>query len=494
MAANKDAIAQHVEHERISSDDSLRKDEEQHSTVVQDWTPEEERKLVWKIDFRVFPMLCIVFGLSLLDRTNISAAYIAGLATDLQLQIGSRYSIALLIFFIGYCLFELPSNYIIRKIGARWWLSFLIVMWGGCVLGMGFVHDWKILTVLRALLGVFEAGLFPGSIYIIGCWYRQFETGRRISIFYMASLLSSGFGPIFAYALSLIRVGGPGSMYRAGWRWIFIVEGVATIVAGIVSPWFLVEFPERVKFLSKRERHIALERVRIDKSSKAVVHPSMKEFTVMLCDWKLVLYGLQYFICASSVYSLAFFKPIILRQGMGFSYAKAQLLSSPPYVFTIIMSLIMAYISDKLRMRWPILCSQALVGIVGLLVILYAKPPGVRYFGLYLAIFGCQANIPGTLAYGNNQTGRNEKKGVVAAAMISFGAAGGIAGSTIFRSQDAPLYLPGMWSTICMLILYICITLSLSMHFKRQNRLADEAQAAGREYILEKTPGFRYAP
>lgn len=98
-------------------------------------------------------MLCLVFALSLLDRTNISAAYIAGLAKDLQLTIGDRYSVALLVFFIGYCLFELPSNYVIRRIGARWWLSFLIIAWGLCVLGMGFVHNWKILTVLRALLG-----------------------------------------------------------------------------------------------------------------------------------------------------------------------------------------------------------------------------------------------------------------------------------------------------------------------------------------------------
>ena len=161
-------------------------------------------------------MLCIVFGLSLLDRSNISAAFIAGMSTDLELT-GSRYNIALLVFFIGYGLFELPSNAVIRRLGARWWLSFLITTWGVCVLAMGFIDSWKLLSVLRALLGIFEAGLFPGAVFIIGSWYRQYETARRISIFYMAALLASGFGPIFAYALSLISVGN--GKYQQGWRW-----------------------------------------------------------------------------------------------------------------------------------------------------------------------------------------------------------------------------------------------------------------------------------
>ena len=138
MAEVKEINAVHVEENgKTSSNESIHKDEEVLSSSTQDWTAEEENKLVWKIDLRVFPMLCVVFGLSLLDRTNISAAYIAGLAKDLELAVGSRYSVALLVFFIGYCLFELPSNYVIRRIGARWWLSFLIVAWGFMVLAMG---------------------------------------------------------------------------------------------------------------------------------------------------------------------------------------------------------------------------------------------------------------------------------------------------------------------------------------------------------------------
>ncbi|KAL6703512.1 hypothetical protein ACN47E_009610 [Coniothyrium glycines] len=454
----------------------------------QDWTPEEEKAIVRKADRRVFPMLCIVFGLSLLDRTNISAAYIAGLAQDLNLAIENRYNIALLVFFIGYALFELPSNYVIRRIGARIWLSFLIIAWGACVLGMGFVHDWRILTVLRAFLGVFEAGLFPGAIYIIGSWYRQYETAKRVSIFYMAALLASGFGPIFAYALSLISVGD--GMYSQGWRWIFIIEGVATIGAGMIAPFFLVEFPEKVKFLNERQKHIAMTRVSMEKKNAHIEHATIGQSFRMLMDWKLLVYSIQYFVAASSVYSLAFFQPIILRQGMGFSYTEAQLLSSPPYIFTVFASLTTSWLSDRIRLRYPILVGQSLVAIVGLLIVLYGGPPGVRYFGLFLATWGTQSNVPATLAYGQNQTAKIQKRAIVAAAMISVGAAGGVTGSTIFQARDAPQYLPGMWATISMQMVYSVITLTMSMLFTRWNKLADE----GKRPALEGVEGFRYAP
>jgi MFS family permease len=217
---------------------------------------------------------------------------------------------------------------------------------------------------------------------------------------------------------------------------------------------------------------------------------------------------IQYFVAASSVYSLAFFQPIILRDGMGFSYAKAQLLSSPPYVFTVFASLAGAWLSDKIRMRWPILVGQSIVAIVGLLIVLYGGLPGVRYFGLFLATWGTQANVPASLAYGQNQTARVQKRAVVAAAMISIGAIGGVTGSSIFQVKDAPVciffsftskrkkltstqqYLPGMWATIAMQMIYSVATLCMSMYLKRLNRLADE----GSRPALEGVEGFRYAP
>ncbi|KAF5241408.1 hypothetical protein FANTH_9151 [Fusarium anthophilum] len=383
--------------------------------VLVDWTPEEERKLVRKIDWRTIPYLSFVFGLSLLDRTNVSVAFIAGMSEDLDLAVGSRYSIALLLFFIPYMMCEIPSNMIIRRIGARWWLTALILCWGVCILAMGFVKHWVPLVILRVLLGAFEAGLFPGALYILSAWYRTYESGQKVSIFYMASL--------FAYALSRISVGN--GMFSSGWRWIFIIEGAVTIVAGVAGPFLLAEFPEKSTWLTERERHIAIRR---------------KKQIKLLKDWKIAVY----------IYSLGYFLPLILRESLGFSYTKDQLLFSPPYLidrtqmFCIIMSILSGWVSDRLRIRWIFLAVQAAIGVAGLFIILFVHAPYVRYFGVFLGVWGIQANVPVTLAYGANNAADPAKKGIISAAMITAGAIGGITGSTIFRVQDAPRYLPGM--------------------------------------------------
>ncbi|KAB8224457.1 major facilitator superfamily domain-containing protein [Aspergillus novoparasiticus] len=430
---------------------------------VPQWTNEEEKKLVRTIDWRVFPMLCTIFGLSLLDRTNISSAYIAGLGTDIQLSQG--------IWLIRNPIE--PRHPPHRSQG--------MAELPDCIMGR-----LRPRNGLRSKLAVLN--LFPGAVFIIGSWYRQYETATRISLFYMAALIASGFGPILAYVFSLIRVGD--GIYTQGWRWIFIIEGIATIVAGIAAAFFLVEFPDKAHWLTPRQKQIAIARLSVDKLEKEYKHPSFKEAMVMIWDWKIIVYSIQYFIAASSVYSIAYFKTIILREGMGFSYALSQILSSPPYVFAVIMSLVMAWLSDKYKIRWAILVVQSLSAVVGLLITLYSGPPGVRYFGLFIAVFGTQANIPGTLSYGQSQIPTVEKRGVIAAAMISVGAAGGIAGSTIFRTQDAPRYLPGMWATIAMQMLYTVVTVIFSFYLKRQNRLADENKRGD----LEGVPGFRYAP
>jgi hypothetical protein len=165
-------------------------------TDVEAFAQIEEKKLMRKVDWRLLPILGALYSISLIDRTNVSLpvvlplplskalnqisnARVAGMERDLALYIGDRYTIALVLFFPTYALLELPSNIVLRKVGSANWLAFIAFSWGAVMIGQGFVESWVSLAICRVLLGTFEAGFFPGCVYLITCWYVRFETQKR---------------------------------------------------------------------------------------------------------------------------------------------------------------------------------------------------------------------------------------------------------------------------------------------------------------------------
>lgn len=144
--------------------------------------PIAEKKLLWKVDLHVVPPLLILFLLAFLDRVNIGNAKIQGMTTELHME-GQDYNIALFIFFIPYILLEVPSNIIIKKVASSTWLCTIMFLWGVCTIGQGLVRNFAGLLAMR-LLGIFEAGLVPGSVYLISMWYKRFELQWRLSVFF----------------------------------------------------------------------------------------------------------------------------------------------------------------------------------------------------------------------------------------------------------------------------------------------------------------------
>jgi len=149
--------------EKFRQDNSQHERVEDASLTAVEHDPHWQKKLIRKIDGRLLPILGAIYSIALIDRINISAARVAGMEEDLQLYIGKRYTIALLVFFIPYFIFELPSNIILRKVGSANWLSFIGFSWGVVMLGQGFIEAWGSLAVCRLLLGFFEAGRFSGT-------------------------------------------------------------------------------------------------------------------------------------------------------------------------------------------------------------------------------------------------------------------------------------------------------------------------------------------
>lgn len=180
-----------------------------------------EKRVLRKIDWRLLPILGCLYTIALVDRSNVAVARISGMDEDLGLAEGNRASIILMVFFIGYIIFELPSNAFIHRLGAANWLAFLAFAWGLVTLGMGFLNEWIGLAVLRAFLGVLEAGFFPGQspvptasqadttythtlpgcVYLVSSWYARYEVQKRMAGFFLTASALSAFANILAYGL-----------------------------------------------------------------------------------------------------------------------------------------------------------------------------------------------------------------------------------------------------------------------------------------------------
>ncbi|KAF8633402.1 hypothetical protein AX17_004573 [Amanita inopinata Kibby_2008] len=407
-----------------------------------------ERKILRQIDLRLLPMLALMYALAVIDRANIGVARIVGMDKDLQISIGSRYSIVTFIYFIPFIALQLPSNLLVRRIGASQFLSLCVISWGAVQLAMGFVPSWKYLAVCRFLLGVFEARFFPALVFLISTWYVRHEIQRRpnalsLATFYLLSILVGSFSPLLAYAFSLLG----GKLGIAGWAWIFIIEGAVTVAFGLASWKCLPDFPDKNRFLSADQTAWVLRRIDEDRGDSTADAITLAKVMSHVADWKIWAFALMYLCATTPAYASGFFIPIIL-EGMGWTSKVSMLLSTPPFVIAGMSNMVFAWISDKTRHRALFIAISACITIIGQVLTGFTRQPGARYTGLCLSNIGAGGSISGILAYSSNNVVSHSKRAVMTATVISFAGLGGIFASTVFRQVDYPKYIPGIYATI----------------------------------------------
>ncbi|KAL2697126.1 hypothetical protein AAEP93_002421 [Penicillium crustosum] len=413
----------------------------------EEYSPSEQRKIIHRIDRRLILMSGLAYCISMIDRTNLGMAAVAGMTDDLKLA-GTRYSIMILIFFVPYVLLQPPMTVVTRKVGPRFFLGSIILSWGAILIGMGFSRNWKHMVMTRALLGALEAGYFPGCVYLLSSWYVRYDVQKRFSIFYLFGCVASALAGVLAYGLSQMD----GIQGIQGWRWIFIMEGVLSCAVGVLTVLFLVDFPDRAhkswRFLNEKECAFIVRRINRDRADGDAEPFSLKKFLAPSLDLKIWGFAMIFFCITTNTYAISYFLPIILRQGMGYGVAASQCLVAPPFGLAAILMLITSWLGDKYRMRGPILAFNALIGIIGLPIMGFAENNAVRYFGVFLAVAGSNANVPASMAYQANNIRGQWTRALSSATLVGFGGIGGIVSSLVFREQDAPIYRLGMWTTI----------------------------------------------
>ncbi|KAI1103751.1 MFS general substrate transporter [Jackrogersella minutella] len=464
---------------------------ESTENVEEEFDEKEGKRILRRIDRRLVVMVGVLYCISLMDRTNLSAGAVSGMLEDLDL-VGERYSVVTLVFFITYIIFQPPSTIIIRKIGPRIYLPSLILAWGVVMIGFGFSPSYQVLLGLRLVLGAFEAGYFPGCVYLLSTWFTRYEVGRRYSVFYLLGCVASACSGILAFGI--IHMDGVAGI--SAWRWIFIIEGLITCVLAFLGYWLLVDFPDGKRktwrFLNERERAWIIRRVNADRGDAGLPKFNLGLWLRGGLDVRVWCYGLIAFCTNTLTYSLGFFFPLILRTSLGFSIGESQCLVAPPYAFAGLYMYMMGWIGDRYHIRGPIVITNFIVALIGLPILGWHPDSKVRYFGAFLMTAGANANIPGSLSYQANNIRGQWKRAFSSALWVVFASIGGIAGSLVFRSQDAANgYKPGLFACIACCLLGILIVCAVDISFYFDNKKADRG-----EKQLEKTdeyrPDFRY--
>ncbi|MFF2633407.1 MFS transporter [Microbacterium sp. NPDC058021] len=255
-----------------------------------------------KATYRLMPMLIILYFVAFLDRTNVGFAEEA-LSVDRGITAGA-YALGAGIFFIGYAIFEIPSNLLLDKFGARFWLARIAITWGIVASAFAFVTNDTMFIVLRFLLGVTEAGLFPGVIMFLAQWFPNKRRVQMFALFYLAQPFSQMLGaPLSGGLISF------GEQFTpwAGWQVMFFVEGMMAVVAGIAALFFLVDSPQKAKFLSDDEKG-ALKAV-MDHENSVKHEDGPKGIGAAMVSWKVWYFTIIYFCLQIAVYGTTFYLP-----------------------------------------------------------------------------------------------------------------------------------------------------------------------------------------
>lgn len=519
--------SKHFDEKSEDSFDSDRDDGVQVYEVFKDWTDEEERKLKAKADLIVMPLLIIGFFALQIDRGNISNALTDTFREDLgisqnQVNIGNQ------LLYVGIVTGEIPSNYVLQKIGPRWWISFQIVVWGIISLCQSFIHNYAQYIATRILLGFSESGFICAGLYCISCWYKKNELGKRHTFYY--------FGNYFSLCVSGYIAGGIlklGNITNwAGWRWLFLIEGLFTIFIGVI---FLLFFPQstrstnlfwlkRVHLFTERESYILTNRLLLDDPIKLInlaKSMSMKDIITGLKKWRAWYHGLISFLTCGPFAGINTYYPSIIR-AMGYTQFQLNAMSSVGYWIAAFASILFSIYVGKVKPYgapmvltavWQIVFAITFRSIVG------SAGGGVQYLilslleGSYMVI-----HVMNTYWVSVNAVTPTDRS-VALALNIMLVNMGNIYGNQILRGEDLPLYQKGFLAAIILFATGLVAIVVNMLQYNWKNKkldkefggvriknedwnvsnengvvIIDYTKQAGHDKRLELFSTFRYSP
>jgi ACS family tartrate transporter-like MFS transporter len=342
--------------------------------------PDLRRAAVSRVSRRLIPFLLLLYILNFLDRVNVG---FAALEMNRDLAFGPAvYGLGAGIFFLGYCLFEVPSNLVLYRVGARIWIARIMVTWGLAASAMMLVRTPAGFYLLRFLLGVAEAGFFPGIIYYLTHWFPARERARAYAWF-LAAIPVCGVigGPVSGALLGL-----DGRLGLQGWQWLFLLEGVPSVLVGVAVLRLLPERPRHARWLPPAEREWLERQLAAEGAERPVPHgESLRRTLANPLVWWL---GVGYFLLLVALYGFALWLPQLLKAAGAFSNLEVGIITAIPYAVAAPVMVLVGLRSDRTGERYLHLAAPAVVGAVGFLLVTRAGSTPALVAALSLAAVG----------------------------------------------------------------------------------------------------------
>ncbi|KAI0141589.1 retrograde regulation protein 2 [Xylariaceae sp. FL1272] len=477
---NDAGMVDYAEDLKKETEAELRYGSDTRPDILRRFTPDEmklmEAKLVRRLDFRLLPILIFLFLLNILDRNAIANARLGGLEDDLGLS-DFQYQTAVLAVWAGYISMMIPSNMMLSVFKPALYLPTVVAIWGFVAGSTGFTQNFASIVVVRLLTGLTEAPYFVGCIFLLSCWYKRSELPFRISIFYSGYTLSSAFGGLIAAGI-INGLDGAGG-YRS-WRWLFIIEGAATILAAIPAYFILPNYPRTTRWLSAEEAALAEWRLALEADGeedevKGSVLIGLQQAVSDPKVWLLVLIQTGAVIGMSFTY---FFPSIV--QTLGYSRVVTLLLTAPPYFLAFLFSLFNSWHSGKtLERGYHVACACSL-SIIGQVVSISTPNIGARYFAFFLSACGSFSAFQIILSWVSSTIPRPKAKRAVSLALCTaISNATNISTAYLYPKSDAPLYRQG--GIVLTVSLAVCAISSIILKYwlKRLNSRSERRSLDG---------------
>ncbi|KAL1865923.1 hypothetical protein VTK73DRAFT_5007 [Phialemonium thermophilum] len=465
------------------SDFALEKGSE---TAPHDMTPEEERKMVRKMDLHIFPILICLYILSFLDRVNIGNARLYHLERDLGLH-GNEYQLCVSMLFVTYVTFELPTNLILKIVQPKRFIPAICVSWGIVSMCTGFVHTKGQLIAMRLLLGVFEAGYFPAICFYLTFFYRRRELAVRIFYLFAASAVSGSCGGLIGYAIGLMD----GVRGWSAWRWLMIIEGIPTTILGVLAYFLLANDPYDARYLTEREKSFTPVRRSLDGTHFGMLGDENRidwqQCLEAWKDWKVWALATAQIGVTVMLYGYSTFLPTIIH-ALGYSGIHTNLMTIPCYACGAIVYLVVANLSDRTGYRGYFAAGGCLTACLGYAVILATSEAGAgaQFAGCIIVACGLYVAVGIPISWMPNNLPSHYKRAAGQGTSMTLGNCAGIFSSFIYRTQDSPKYRLGHGLTLGFVFVSGCMFLTTALLLRRENKRRDRGE---RDYVLDgKTP------